>query len=905
MATLRSCATGNFTTNTTWNLCNATSLLDSETGTTGVTSMPTNSSNFTPGAITINALAVKLSSRSASPSGTFTIVLRNTTGGSDVANTNTTVNVADLPANGGWVFFPTNGSVLLLAATNYAVRCSTSVATGQVTLYRDSTGANWTRQLSTTTNQVPVANDILIIAGDHTGAGTGNSYTVTMNETATTSYGTTTPPNSISVNKRSTLAYGVVAATNYYLKYKGTMKVWDGGTFTIGTSGSPMPSNSTAVLEMASVANVDTGLVIANGGTFNTYGNALTVDRALLAANEGGLCNTSGTTVTRIEGDGFTGMVGNIIINGTTYTISSVTNDNVLVLTATAGTQTFSTYVLASTTSLTTDVSTGWLNGDLLQIATTNKFISAAKTAENERVSLTANAVGTGLTTSALVYGHMGVAPTQAEIANLTRNVKIRGMSTSLSGYVYLGATANISSYWTEYSLLGSATAGKRSIEVATTTGTADFQRCSFYDMNTGTNMGSGIWQAASPTGGLTITNNVFANMNYVAIYTYGTHTGTNTYSGNLVIKTVYGIEVYDNSDTITNNVFAGCQSRGIYFGEEGGAFGTISGNTIHSSGYGILIGASPTGGTILNTTAWRNAQGISPQDDGSNYVIDTATLFGNETAQLYIGGRHLYCLIKNVTANAGTGIVGQYGVINFIDIGDTVIADSSFGNTTAFSLANFYGNNNTLIRSIFHNVTWGAGTLIADGTVDYESSVSFQRFNGVAGDHRTYTGYGVKQTDTTIFKTASPSLRMTPSSATFKLKSTTFKAAVASGSTVTPSIWVRESVAGNGTDYNGNRIRLIVKANPATGITSDTVLDTATVSSEGDWEELTGTTAAVSEDCVLEFCVDCDGTTGWVNIDDFTCATKNDSKGYKYWLNGEPYVVGDNGGGGGSFTFA
>ena len=131
-------------------------------------------------------------------------------------------------------------------------------------------------------------------------------------------------------------------------------------------------------------------------------------------------------------------------------------------------------------------------------------------------------------------------------------------------------------------------------------------------------------------------------------------------------------------------------------------------------------------------------------------------------------------------------------------------------------------------------------------------------------------------------------------------MESNSIHVAVANGATLTPTVKVRESVAGDGTDYNGNRIRLIVKANPAAGIASDTVLATATASSEGAFESLSGTTAAVTDDAVLEFVVDCDGTTGWVNVDTFSISSQTDSRKYQFWGNGQPVVYGDNAAGGG-----
>lgn len=83
--------------------------------------------------------------------------------------------------------------------------------------------------------------------------------------------------------------------------------------------------------------------------------------------------------------------------------------------------------------------------------------------------------------------------------------------------------------------------------------------------------------------------------------------------------------------------------------------------------------------------------------------------------------------------------------------------------------------------------------------------------------------------------------------------KEQVLKTSVASGATATISVYVRKSSAGDGTAYTGNQPRLIVRKNLAAGITSDTVLATAAAAT-GSWEQLSGTTIAVSEDCSLEF---------------------------------------------------
>ena len=144
------------------------------------------------------------------------------------------------------------------------------------------------------------------------------------------------------------------------------------------------------------------------------------------------------------------------------------------------------------------------------------------------------------------------------------------------------------------------------------------------------------------------------------------------------------------------------------------------------------------------------------------------------------------------------------------------------------------------------------------------------QRIGGVAGTHATYRPMGTITIDTTIFKTASPAQRLTPSSASVKLESAVKRLAVVSGATATVNAWVRKSVIGDGAAYNGNQPRLICKKNLGAGITADTVLDTAAVAA-GTWEQLSAATPAITDDAVLEIVVDCDGTAGWIDADDWS----------------------------------
>lgn len=83
------------------------------------------------------------------------------------------------------------------------------------------------------------------------------------------------------------------------------------------------------------------GLVnLVDGGTVIYNGTGVYTPQPTVVTGGNGTVNTSGTTVTWTGGNFFgLGWTGQITINNVVYTISSVTNQNTLVLTSTAGTQ--------------------------------------------------------------------------------------------------------------------------------------------------------------------------------------------------------------------------------------------------------------------------------------------------------------------------------------------------------------------------------------------------------------------------------------------------------------------------------------------------------------------------------------------------------------------------------------
>lgn len=847
MSTVLSAASGSWSSSSTWALANATAFLDSEAGTTATTTSYVYSSTFTPGAITVDGIAIKVSATAAT--GTFSVELFNNT--DTVSVTSVTVNNTDLQV--GWNFFKFSSSQLLIAAKAYKVGLKHT--TSAVTVFRDATASNWSRALRTTTNQAPAAGDQILILGELTGAGTYNTVNVTMDNTATTSFGAIAYPQSICISNRGTLTWGVAGSTNYYLKVKGILDVQAGGAYVMGSSGSRIPTSSTAVLEFDCTANVDSGLRCQAGSTYSVYGAAKT--------------------------------------RWTTMTADKIATNTVITLTDT----------------------TGWVAGDTLVFASTSRTTSQFES----KTILTVDS-GTQVTlTAGLTNAHTGTGNVKCEVMNLTSNLRIRGISTSLQGFISINTTSVGIIDNAEVYQMGSATANKRGIDIqTTTTGSVTFSNCAIHDFIVASSIGVNVTNSAANN--FTLSGNALYNIANIGVQIAAT-TGTNYFlDSNLIISVLggNGMTLSDVGGSFTNNVATACLLSGFALGEIA-VVGTFSGNVAHSNSAFGITGISLLGATLATCKAYyNNSGGFNFETRGIIYVTSPIA-FGNTTYNIgcntnAVGsGFSGEVIVSDGTFDSSASFATLYGVYCFPSGSLWIFENCAFGATTAHSTATiFVSTVGTLARVLFRKCTFGEATRVSGQTsMSVDSYILSQRDQGTAGSHKGYFLYGNTTNDNSIYSSASPSLRLTPNNASNKLVSSPtrmgYRVAVASGNTISVSVKVRESVVGDGTDYNGSRIRLFVRKNVAIGITADTLLATATIASEGSFETLSGTTVSVTDDGVAEFYLDCDGTTGWINIDDFTSTTVNDSKGLKYWNDGLPTVFSDNvttGGGGSSVVY-
>ena len=829
MARLMCTANGDNTVASTWKVIGSSSFIESESNTIiSPTVYATTYTTFTPGAITIDGIALRVNNRTGT-TGTFSVELYNSTGAASVAGTEVTVNTADFidatsaVLDGGWMFFKFASDVTLLAATAYLVRFKTSSAT-QIVIY-GSSATNPSKFVRTTTTQAPVAGDDRFVMGEWTGAGATTTRTVTLNDTANTDYGsgaTNTVNPALSISAGGIVLAGTTASTAYLQKISGCLVVYNSGICRLGTSGGRMPSTSSLVLTFDCAANVNFGLEVRRKGEFTAYGAS----------------KTRWTTLTSDEA--------------------------------------------ATATSIQVVDTTGWANSDTLLFATTT-----ATPSQSETKSIATVDSGVQVTLSAgLTNAHAGTGEVIGEVGNLTSNIKIIGVSTTIATYLTfradsLGVLDNI-----EMQFLGSVTSLKRGIEaqhLAASLNSFTMISCSIRDVLAGALVGTVTVSASkyyisncvlfngSVASGVSIIstsvspNYTFASNLMVSTGQSGSGLTINSYTGasvslidNIVIGYSSALTVSTTFAIDTEINFSGFKLRTAGSGLTANSYQkkNFTSCDFIACSSGATGFQGPTNFTNCNFYG-NTVAGYAPNTSNNN----TPVTFTN-------------CNFRGRTVNAqpiGVSLSVTGGATSSI-----IFNSCTFGSTVAHTTADVSVGSLQYIKMIFNNCTF-ASTTEFNSTIhsflDENSSVGIQRLDTTAANHKTFIRQGIITPDTVIFNSASPSLRITPKSTTITCsnKLFTFKVPINSGQTCTPSLLVRESEAGDGAIYNGSRVTFYVKQNVNLGINSNTLLDTATASSDGAWETLTGTTSAVTDAGVLEFYVVCNGTTGWINVDDFS----------------------------------
>lgn len=812
-------ADGNWTAAGTWGAVDATSLLDSQIGNTALTTSFVSSATFTPGAITIDGIAVKVASRAATPAGTMSVRLAQ--GGVAVAGTTVTIDVADLEQNTqsaantaigctvGWVFFKFAAPVTLLAATAYTLQATTSSAS-QVNLFRNATGGNWSRMLRTTTTGAPGAGDSMFVLGEWTAAGTKDNRVVTYDDTSGNDYGgADLIAASLGIGKGGTLTSAVTASTAFVLRLSGVLSIWVAGILRIGTAASPIPRSSTFELQFDNAADGQFGWY--SSGEFTAYGES----------RSAGLDSTW------------------CLLN---------------------------TDEAAGQTVLGVDRETGWLSGDDIAIASTSRTNS-----QHEARTLGANATATELTISvALTNAHSGTSPAQGEVILLTRNVRIRSLSTTSMGFG--GCIAGTLTWgWVSSQYIGYAAGGKTA-HINTLTGASptsiSLTACAFRNGE-----GAGLTMPSGPElPALTVTDCVFYAMTGDALdwdQTFAAAVCTITDS----VAISAGISIVGAATLAWNGVRVSSAQVQIAGTAAPVLTGTIQNLIQHShSNIGVQMSRSVRM-RLLTGAIWRNnSTGLNISAECFGALFDSFTIFGNVTTNVAWEGcrqvRLNNCTIAGDTSFAVTNAINKGGVPH----GELYVGNCTLSPTSGILVpctSDYVGTSPGTFDLIIVNSTSGAATKFAASLLAAEAGarISEQRVDGVTNVHQTqYPQMGTIAVDTTTVRSSSRSQKLTPSNAMLKLRSGMKRFAIRVGETLTVGVFVQKDGS-----YNGNAPRLVCRANAAIGINDDLVLGTFAGAS-GSFIQVTGeTTPAALEDGVIEVYVDCDGTAGNIFVDDWS----------------------------------
>jgi hypothetical protein len=854
MATLLSITDGgNMMTASTWGVVESTSFqgaaVIATTNTIAVTTQVTGTAFTLASAVTLSGFALQLSGRVASPSGTLNVQLYNNT--SSTIITQVTINVADLPNSNGvganhidWVYFKFASTITTTAGNSYVIRIQTSVAS-QISFYYTTATTNMNRALVTTTTQAPVTGDALIVAGNYTSAGVNATTTVIMNDTGTIQTST------IWVSPKGIFRF--VTASTATLAATGHVVVGLGGTFNIGTPGSPI--TSTATLNMTCVSALQYSIFVY--GTMTTQGVTKTV-------------------------------------------ASKLASD-----------------VAAGATGSTSTSTTGWKSGDILIVPSTTRTYT-----EFEALTLNADAISTSLTHGAYAAAHGGNSTTrvQADIVNATRNVIIQSTSATFRANIQMFALSTTSFYYTTFKDFGTGVLVTNSgiclNGLTSGLGTFDFQG-NFVTATQGLTTSANTAMFTVNDTATTVSNNLFYNLGWSttvpALSIYGVN------DANYIIGCLSSGQVISSTYMGSNNVFASNLNYAY-----SGFYNNATNNSFYSNqNYGLYFNI----GTVVNNTGmnnfkiWRNSSyGIVLASNAINKTtintFDSLYVFGNGSGNilLFVSKTVGRVLFSNSYFYGGTALVAPYSIV----YGATsIIYDGLYFNNCYFGYSDTIGTisahstacitshsgQSTNFNSCYFGGTEIAFNFVGITNTNLQAMSTSTNHGGTAGYNKLWHNNGTLSTDTTIFNTASPSLRMTPVSATYKLPTTNNKIPVKAGQTCTVSVKVRRSVIGDGTAYNGNQPRLMYVFNPILGNLAETICATASAAA-GTWQTLTYTTPSVTNDGIAEFYVDCDGTTGWVNVDDWSTTTFNDTRGTDYWGNSSVYIEADYKVPGATYTF-
>jgi hypothetical protein len=667
------------------------------------------------------------------------------------------------------------------------------------------------------------------------------------------------------------LTWATAASTDYLFALSGDIRIWCDATMSIGTDSVPISTGSSAKIAMPYLKRIHA----YSGATLNICGSPRTAGKSVVSC----LLNTDEA---------------------------------------------------ANSTSLGVNTDTGWLDNDRIVLASSSQTYSQAETGllNGNASADTLTVDGFAGTGGGIANAHSGTSPTQTEVILLERNVVIYGPGTTQGYYMAFEDNSTIDIQWAYfYYLQGSGSLPCLKVEdevtsfscqyssfyyartntlmhlaVGSTPITVDY--CNFYFPNvasTGTYNLVYIEAAPGATRGdqLTFTNNIMIGGNtgktniglYISLYTYLGGTISNNVTTSMSGEGTY-IYAPSSTDATINtsfcdNISHANQSSGAYVWVSGlsNMFGTLDFAKIYrNKNKGLILEASSRyhqdyvvlkNISFFGNTASSNSSNIQTRtlsgasDYRSIFWIDNCTFSSDSSYTTDFGINFeldgpTRAKITNCTFLGSSGTYRGHGIsdLSFSQVGTS----TGFGNRWELDFYNCVFNTSGTILTNY----LGTGSAFNYTNPDYYDRATFTKHNGSVGNYWSYYANGSISVDNAIYNSAAPSERLTPSNASSKLISEVKKVAIDNNTSGVISVNIRKSVAGDGTAYIGNNPTLVLRRNDAAGMTSDTILGTASAAL-GTFQLVSGVTPTVTDNTVVECYVDCDGTAGWINIDDWS----------------------------------
>ena len=311
--------------------------------------------------------------------------------------------------------------------------------------------------------------------------------------------------------------------------------------------------------------------------------------------------------------------------------------------------------------------------------------------------------------------------------------------------------------------------------------------------------------------------------------------------------------------------------------------FTKINLNSAFLSSNKIGIEAYNVGGSMSNIYAPDNTKGLYCSLGNNNTYINNFTALqtrnistvclqiidNNKKGVLYMNN----CLLTSTTSRPHSSLVldNDFALLN---ISNTNISVTAFSSVFAPDkpLRGYYEFNNC--NFAVSAITALSAFVVPDSLRNL--GLTHTNYNNVTGNYITYISNNRISSDssTSIENiTQIPSERVTPNHRTRKAKSSSkFVAIGPETASATISVQVHTSFVLESDAYNGTSPRLILKANPNATINEDVILDILPLntSTRGNFITLSAPIPPVLSDTIYEFYVDCDGTVGWINVDNW-----------------------------------